>query len=62
MERKLKGVMIGRAAYETPWLFSDMDRRFYGKRNPGLSREEIIYRYGDFAEEYWKNYGYKFMG
>lgn len=23
------GVMIGRAAYENPWLFSDFDRRYY---------------------------------
>lgn len=44
--------MIGRAAIGEPWLFSDFDRRFYGKKNPGLSREEIIYRYGDFAEKY----------
>jgi len=26
----LYGCMIGRAAYENPWIFSDFDRRFYG--------------------------------
>ena len=24
------GVMIGRAAYQTPWILADVDRRFYG--------------------------------
>lgn len=26
----LDGVMIGRAAYQTPWVLADVDRRFYG--------------------------------
>jgi tRNA-dihydrouridine synthase A len=42
--------MIGRAAYQTPWLFSDMDRRYYGVANPGLSRKEILYEYADYAD------------
>ena len=29
----LYGCMIGRAAYENPWIFSDFDRRFYGIPN-----------------------------
>lgn len=41
-EYKLKGCMIGRAAYETPWLFADVDRVFYGKKNLGYSRREIL--------------------
>ena len=32
------GVMIGRGAYNNPWQFADADRRFFGVRNPGLSR------------------------
>jgi hypothetical protein len=34
--------MIGRLAYENPWAFSDVDRRFFGAKNPGLSRKEIL--------------------
>jgi len=49
-ERGMTGVMIGRAAYQTPWLFSDMDRRYYGVKNPGLSRKEILYEYGHYAD------------
>ncbi len=30
-ENQLSGCMIGRVAYETPWLLSDIDRVFYGK-------------------------------
>lgn len=34
--------MIGRAAYENPWMFTDVDRRIYGKQNLNLSRREIL--------------------
>ena len=40
----LRGVMIGRAACQNPWMFSDVDRRFYGVENPGFSRREILER------------------
>jgi len=28
-ENNLKGCMIGRAAMDNPWLFCDIDRRFF---------------------------------
>lgn len=34
--------MIGRAAYENPWMFSDADRRYYGVPNQNYSRKEIL--------------------
>jgi len=46
--------MIGRAAIENPWLFSDIDRRFYGKKNPGHTREEVLLKYAEWCEEYIK--------
>ncbi|KAL4453050.1 hypothetical protein ABPG73_005956 [Tetrahymena malaccensis] len=49
-ENGLHGCMLGRAAYETPWLFSDMDRRFYGKQNPGFSRREILKIWGQYGK------------
>ncbi|RMF58698.1 MAG: tRNA dihydrouridine(20/20a) synthase DusA [Calditrichaeota bacterium] len=36
------GVMIGRAAYENPYLFSEVDRMFYGSSHLPPSRREII--------------------
>ena len=54
--------MIGRAAYQTPWIFSDMDRRYYGVKNPGFSRKEILYEYADYCDylldEYYKRFNY----
>jgi tRNA-dihydrouridine synthase A len=45
------GVMIGRAAYDNPYLFAFVDRDIYGEDIPILTREEIIrslYPYIDF--------------
>ena len=35
-------VMLGRAAYENPWLFSTVDHRFFGDEIPSSSREEVV--------------------
>ncbi|CAI5735350.1 unnamed protein product [Hyaloperonospora brassicae] len=52
------GVMIGRAAYNTPWNFRDADRLiFNAKRNPNLSRREIIEQYLTYAEELQSKWG-----
>ncbi len=45
------GVMIGRAAYEKPWMFADVDRRFFNKPNPSLSRKEVVLKYADYCEK-----------
>jgi tRNA-dihydrouridine synthase len=34
--------MLGRAAYENPWMFADVDRRYYGVPNQNLSRKEVL--------------------
>lgn len=44
--------MIGRAAYSTPFMFSDFDRIFYNKPNPGYSRKEILSMWGDYGDSY----------
>jgi tRNA-dihydrouridine synthase A len=46
----LLGVMLGRAAYDNPWIFSDVDRRFYGQENLGFTRREILTVYGEYGE------------
>ncbi|CAH0474217.1 unnamed protein product [Peronospora belbahrii] len=54
----IDGVMIGRAAYNTPWNFRDADRLiFNAKRNPNLSRREIIKRYLEYAEDLQATWG-----
>ena len=36
------GVMIGRAAYDNPWLFAEVDQRFFGKPAQVAERVSII--------------------
>ena len=54
----ITGCMIGRAAYDNPWIFSNFDKFYYGKKNPGLNRKEILYDYGRYGESYIKNYNF----
>ncbi|PLW82776.1 tRNA dihydrouridine(20/20a) synthase DusA [Kineobactrum sediminis] len=39
---QLDGVMLGRAAYQNPWLLADVDRHLFGATNPVASRDEVI--------------------
>ena len=47
----LSSVMLGRIAYTMPWILADADRVFFGARNPGLSRREVIAAYLRYATE-----------
>jgi tRNA-dihydrouridine synthase A len=40
--RQVDGVMIGRAAYENPYLLAGVDRRFFGSSAPPSSRHQVI--------------------
>ena len=40
--RRVDGVMIGRAAYENPYLLAEVDRRFFGSGGPPPSRRQVI--------------------
>jgi len=39
---KVDSVMIGRAAYEDPFLFSTVDHQFFGEPSSQITREEVI--------------------
>jgi len=39
---RVDAVMIGRAAWDDPWLFSDADRRFFGENGPTTSRDDVV--------------------
>jgi tRNA-dihydrouridine synthase A len=43
--------MIGRAAYERPWLLADVDRLIFGRVNPVASREVALLSYLPYIEE-----------
>ena len=49
-EHGILGVMVGRLAYENPWVLSDIDRRVYKLPNPGLSRKEILKVWGKYCD------------
>lgn len=47
----LDGVMLGRAAYQTPWLLADADRRIYGEPiNPHHDRTEAVRAFRPYVE------------
>lgn len=46
--QKADGVMIGRAAYYTPWILTDVDSRLYGSTEEPVTRQKVI----DQMEEY----------
>ena len=48
--RRVDGVMIGRAAYENPYLLADADRRFFGSDTPLPSRHQVIRAFLPYVE------------
>jgi tRNA-dihydrouridine synthase A len=46
----LDGVMVGRAAYQTPWMLSRVDSRIFGDTDPVSSRLEAVMAYRGYVE------------
>ena len=42
------GVMIGRAAYHSPWLLADVDRRIFGAATPLPERAAVLSQYVEY--------------
>ncbi|MGI9392868.1 MAG: tRNA dihydrouridine(20/20a) synthase DusA, partial [Parvibaculales bacterium] len=40
--QKLDGVMMGRIAYQKPYILADIDKRLFGEASAPLSRREIV--------------------
>lgn len=56
--RHVDAVMIGRAVYENPWLFSDVDARWYGEAvNPTTRRIEAVERMVPYIEAHVREGG-----
>jgi tRNA-dihydrouridine synthase A len=49
--QRVDGVMIGRAAYENPYLLADVDRRFFGVSTPPPSRHQVIRAFLPYIEK-----------
>ncbi|MEM7679001.1 MAG: tRNA dihydrouridine(20/20a) synthase DusA [Myxococcota bacterium] len=50
--RSVDAVMIGRAAYDDPYLFADVDQRFYGAKTPMVSRHNAVRALVPYAERW----------
>lgn len=51
--RHVDAVMVGRSAYEDPWMFSGVDSQIFGDPLPGITREAVVrsvYEYLDRLE------------
>jgi len=48
------GVMFGRLAWKQPYVFSGVDQRFFGEKEPPLSRKEVAEKYLAYVEEEWE--------
>jgi tRNA-dihydrouridine synthase A len=42
--RQVDGVMIGREAYQNPWILAEADSRIFGNQDPASGRHEVIER------------------
>jgi tRNA-dihydrouridine synthase A len=49
--RHVDGVMIGRAAYENPYLLAEADRRFFGSQEPAPERHAVVEAMLPYMEE-----------
>ncbi len=46
----LDGIMLGRAAYHTPWILSEVDSNIYGDQLPDFDRAKIVQQLIKYAE------------
>ncbi len=49
-KNSLDGVMVGRAAYHTPWMLADVDRAVFGGVNPVLTPFEAVEAYRPYVD------------
>lgn len=49
--RPVDGVMLGRAAYQNPYLLAGVDRTFFGSDSPPQDRFAVFNRYCAYAEQ-----------
>ena len=52
---KVDGVMIGRAAYDNPFMLKDIEPRFYNVDSSANSKKEVLSQYLEYVERQIKN-------
>ncbi len=50
--QQVDGVMLGRAAYQTPWILSEVDELIFGAPKNQFTRHDIAYKMMDYIEKY----------
>lgn len=48
---QIDGIMLGREAYSNPYIFADLDQKYYQATQVVLSREVIVEKYLDYAKQ-----------
>ena len=48
--QQVDGVMLGRAAYQNPYILAEVDQRFFGEARPPPTREEVIVAFLPYVE------------
>lgn len=46
---QVDGAMMGRAAYQTPYVLTEVDRRLFGASEPARTRGEVMAAFGDYV-------------
>ena len=49
--QQVDGVMLGREAYQNPWMLADVDRRLFAQDNPAGSRDEVVQALLPYCEQ-----------
>ncbi|WP_283104580.1 tRNA dihydrouridine(20/20a) synthase DusA [Shewanella olleyana] len=55
--KQLDGVMIGREAYQNPYILAQVDQMIYGEDKPVITREQVIERMMPYIEQHLKEGG-----
>ena len=54
-DKKLVGCMIGRLAYNDPWIMGSIDKDIFGQPSLDLSKKEVVLKYADFIAKQQEN-------
>ena len=53
--QSVDGVMVGRAAYHTPYMLAQVDQRIYGEQSPVVTRAQVVEGMMPYIEEQLAN-------
>ncbi|CAK9189356.1 unnamed protein product [Sphagnum troendelagicum] len=60
LKKGAHGVMLGRAAYNSPWaILGNVDNVVYGEARQGLTRRQVLEQYVEYADANLHKHGFK---